>query len=125
MTFEQESFCEIEESRESLEEFWTPLKCVLAAAAAILGESWNALVPWKSKLDSVTSVKKKAAPVAPPVAPVVLGVGTAVLLAIQEWVTAVIKCIEDMPSDQSDSSSSESDLSDDGGSGDGKEQKKV
>ena len=43
----------------------------------------------------------------------------------QEWVTAVIKCIEDMPSDQSDSSSSESDLSDDGGSGDGKEQKKV
>ena len=69
-------------------------------------------------LDSVASVKEKAAPVAPAVAPVVLGVGTAVLF--KSGLSAVIKCIEDMPSDQSDSSSSESDLSDDGGSGDGK-----
>ena len=66
------------------------------------------------------TVKEKVAPVAPAVAPVVFGVGTTVLF--KSGLSAVIKCIEDMPSDQSDSSSSESDLSDDGGSGDGKEQ---
>ena len=64
------------------------------------------------------TVKEKDAPA---VAPVVFGVGTTV--RFKSGLSAVIKFIEDMPSDQSDSSSSDSDLSDDGGSSGGKESK--
>ena len=55
-------------------------------------------------LGSVASVKEKAAPVAPAVAPVVLGVGA----AVKKGESAVIESSEDIPSEMARSSSSSS-----------------